>query len=90
MAERMKIQIGILAVPAEYAQVTAEKMIQAGIRAIWNFAPAKLFVPANVVVQNEDLAEGLAVLSVKLARTKEKNLAGLETAPETLRTQKEK
>ncbi len=70
MAVRMKVQIGVLAVPAEYAQPIAEQMIKAGIRAIWNFAPVKLVVPENVVVQNEDLAEGLAVLSVKLDRLK--------------------
>jgi len=72
MAERMKVQIGILAVPVECAQATADKMIQAGIHGIWNFAPVKLVVPENVVVQNEDLAEGLAVLSVKLDRAKAK------------------
>lgn len=74
MAERMKVQIGILAVPAECAQAITDKMIQAGIRGIWNFAPVKLVVPENVVVQNEDLAEGLAVLSVKLDRAKAKTL----------------
>lgn len=68
MAERMKARIGVLTVPAEFAQDVAEKMIKAGIRGIWNFAPVKLVVPENVVVQNEDLAEGLAVLSVKLDR----------------------
>jgi len=79
MAERMKVQIGILAVPVECAQAIAEKMIQAGIRGIWNFAPIKLLVPENVVVQNEDLAEGLAVLSVKLDRSKAKAIqASLE------------
>lgn len=72
MAGRMKVQIGILAVPAECAQTIADKMVQAGIRGIWNFAPVKLVVPENVVVQNEDLAEGLAVLSVKLDRSKAK------------------
>jgi len=72
MAERMKVQIGVLAVPAEFAQGIAEKMIKAGIRGIWNFAPVKLAVPETVVVQNEDLAEGLAVLSVKLDRAKNK------------------
>ena len=82
MADRMKVQIGILAVPAEFAQEIAEKMIRAGIRAIWNFAPVKLAVPENVVVQNEDLAEGLAVLSVKLDRMKTKAIhASFEEPP---------
>lgn len=81
MAERMKVQIGILAVPAEAAQAVAEKMIKAGIRGIWNFAPVKLIVPEGVVVQNEDLAEGLAVLSVKLDRAKSKAMdASLDEA----------
>jgi redox-sensing transcriptional repressor len=84
MAERMKVQIGILAVPAEFAQGIANKMIQAGICGIWNFAPVKLTVPENVVVQNEDLAEGLAVLSVKLDRSKAKAmLAPSEEVPKT-------
>lgn len=81
MAERMKVQIGVLAVPVEHAQGIAEKLIQAGIRGIWNFAPVKLVVPENVVVQNEDLAEGLAVLSVKLDRSKTKAMqAALDEA----------
>jgi redox-sensing transcriptional repressor len=63
---RMHVQIGIITVPKEYAQGIADTMVQVGIRAIWNFAPVKLKVPAQVDVQNEDLAEGLAALSVKL------------------------
>ncbi len=83
MAEKMKVKIGILTVPAEQAQGVAEKMVAAGIRGIWNFAPAKLMLPPDVVVQNEDLAEGLAVLSVKLDRLKAKamdeNVEGLRS-----------
>jgi redox-sensing transcriptional repressor len=41
-------------------------MIAAGIRGIWNFTPVKLQVPADVVTQKEDLAEGLAVLSHRM------------------------
>ncbi len=60
------IRLGVLTVPAAAAQETAELMIRAGIRGIWNFSPARLEVPAGVVTQKEDLAEGLAVLSHKL------------------------
>ncbi len=60
------IRLGILTVPAAAAQETADLMIRAGIRGIWNFSPARLEVPAGVVTQKEDLAEGLAVLSHKL------------------------
>jgi redox-sensing transcriptional repressor len=60
------IRLGVLTVPAAVAQETADLMIRAGIRGIWNFSPARLEVPTGVVTQKEDLAEGLAVLSHKL------------------------
>jgi redox-sensing transcriptional repressor len=60
------IRLGILTVPAAVAQETADHMIRAGIRGIWNFSRARLEVPAGVVTQKEDLAEGLAVLFHKL------------------------
>ncbi|MCE5199097.1 MAG: redox-sensing transcriptional repressor Rex [Armatimonadota bacterium] len=71
LAMRMHVPMGVIAVPAESAQSVADAMVLGGIQAIWNFAPRSLDVPDGVVVQNEDLASGLAVLSVKLARTRE-------------------
>lgn len=68
LVQRMNVHIGILAVPKEVAQGVADLMIDAGIRGIWNFTPAELKVPANVVVQREDMASGLAVLAVNLER----------------------
>jgi redox-sensing transcriptional repressor len=64
--KRGGIRLGVLTVPAAAAQETANLMIRAGIRGIWNFSPARLEVPEGVVTQKEDLAEGLAVLSHKL------------------------
>jgi len=54
---------GVIAVPAAAAQETADLMVAAGIRAIWNFAPVKLHVPENVAVENQSLAWGLITLS---------------------------
>lgn len=71
LVSRMHISMGIIAVPAEAAQSVAELMVTSGITAIWNFAPTHLDVPKNIIVQNEDLASGLAVLSVKAARTRD-------------------
>ena len=64
---RTQLQMGILCVPSGAAQEVADMMVVAGIRGIWNFTPVKLQVPSDVVVQQEDLASGLAVLSVKMS-----------------------
>lgn len=61
------VRIGIITVPPEAAQEVAYQFVRAGIRGIWNFSPEKLAVPDQVVVQNEDLSAGLALLSVKLS-----------------------
>jgi redox-sensing transcriptional repressor len=53
IAER-GIQIAMIAVPAEIAQAVATQLIQAGIRAILNYAPINLNVPNHVRVQHID------------------------------------
>jgi redox-sensing transcriptional repressor len=68
LAERMKIHLGIITTPAEVAQSVADEMVQAGIQAIWNFAPVKLKVPASIFVHDEDLYSSLASLCWKLAK----------------------
>jgi len=61
-----KVLMGIITVPAEHAQSVCDQMIRCGIKAIWNFAPTHLDVPSNILVQNENMATSLAVLSVHL------------------------
>jgi redox-sensing transcriptional repressor len=73
LCERMHIHIGIIAVPPEFAQDVADKLVSSGIRAIWNFALVKLNVPQNVLVQNENLAASLAVLSQHLRNEMSEN-----------------
>ncbi len=48
------IQIAILAVPADAAQATAERLVAAGVRAILSYAPASLTVPPGVYVSYSD------------------------------------
>lgn len=68
-----KVLMGIITVPAEYAQQVCDQMIACGIKAVWNFAPIHLDVPANILVQNENMATSLAVLSMHLqAQMKDK------------------
>lgn len=61
-----KVLMGIITVPAEYAQSVCDQMIRCGIKAVWNFAPKHLDVPAGILVQNENMATSLAVLSMHL------------------------
>ena len=61
-----KVLMGIITVPAEGAQEVADQLIAGGIKAIWNFAPIHLDVPAGILVQSENMATSLAVLSVHL------------------------
>jgi redox-sensing transcriptional repressor len=66
VVERENAIIGIITTPASAAQKTADLMIEAGIRGIWNFSPMDIAVPPDVVVQNEHLSVGLMTLSYKL------------------------
>lgn len=72
--KRMNIEIGILTVPAAYAQKIADRMVNAGIKAIWNFAPVKINVTDGIIVQHENLASSLAVLSKKIELKINKNI----------------
>lgn len=74
MCKDMQIKIGVITVPAEQAQAVCDLMIESGILAIWNFAPTHLNVPKNILVQNENMATSLALLSSHLTeQINEKN-----------------
>ncbi len=57
------IRLAILTLPAEHAQETADKAIDAGVQAIWNFTPGRLRVPEGIIVRHEFLAVGLCILT---------------------------
>ena len=68
-----KVLMGIITVPGQYAQEVCDRLIACGIKAVWNFAPTHLDVPAGILVQNENMATSLAVLSMHLqAQMKDK------------------
>ena len=67
------VLMAIITVPGEHAQEVCDQLIRCGIKAIWNFAPVHLDVPAGILVQNENMATSLAVLSMHLqAQIKDK------------------
>ncbi len=60
------IDIAAITVPKEAAAEAADKLVKAGIEAIWNFAPTDLKLPPNVVQENVHLTESLMRLSYRL------------------------
>ncbi|HID95252.1 MAG TPA: redox-sensing transcriptional repressor Rex [Candidatus Latescibacteria bacterium] len=63
-----RIKIGIIAVPQHAAEEVAEQLINAGVKAILNFAPRKLKAPKNVKLRDVDMATELQSLSYFLTR----------------------
>ena len=74
--ENNLIDIGIICVPKKFAQEVCDILVKMKIKAIWNFAPTRLKVPKNVLVQNENLAYSLSVVS-SIINNKNKRPTGL-------------
>ena len=55
LSRKSNVDIAILTVPRKYAQLTADFLVKANIKHIWNFTPAVLDVPEDVQVWNENL-----------------------------------
>ena len=57
------IRIGIITVPAVAAQAVADRLVEAGVKGILNFAPISLRVPAEIELRNADLTTELQALA---------------------------
>lgn len=74
------VQIAVLTIPKSKASEIADRLVKAGIKAIWNFTHTDLAVPDDVVVENVHLSESLMRLSYRVCRMqdqkeREKNFA---------------
>lgn len=65
------VKIGVITVPESQAQIVADELVEAGVSAIWNFAPARLKIPDGIKVKNENMAASVAVLSANLGPQKQ-------------------
>jgi redox-sensing transcriptional repressor len=63
LVRSLGIAIGVIATPASAVQEVADRMAEAGIRSILNFAPAVIVVPEGVSVRKVDLAVELQILA---------------------------
>jgi redox-sensing transcriptional repressor len=50
-----KVAVGVITVPAQSAQETADLMVRSGIRSIINFAPVNLKLPSGVFMEHIDI-----------------------------------
>jgi len=70
---RLQAKIAIIAVPAPAAQEVAERLADAKIRTILNFAPIVLRLPRDIQTRNVDFVQELAVLSFHVGAQKSDN-----------------
>ncbi|MBR2593259.1 MAG: redox-sensing transcriptional repressor Rex [Firmicutes bacterium] len=60
-----EIDIAILTIPKTQAKATAKKLVECGIKGIWNFSPMDLELPKSIAVENVHLTDGLMTLIYK-------------------------
>ena len=65
-----KVDIAVLAIPANAAQQAAHLLYHLGVRGFWNFAPVDLQLPRDAAVVNVHLDESLELLTFLLQKTK--------------------
>lgn len=69
--KRRKIGLAILTTPAEVSQKLADRVAAAGVKAIWNFSPARLTAPEGIFVRNEHISMGLSQIAYHLKQRAE-------------------
>ena len=63
LVAELDVAIGLIATPAAAAQEVADRLVEAGVRSILNFAPTTIAVPPGVSVRKVDLAVELQILA---------------------------
>ncbi|MGM9799890.1 MAG: redox-sensing transcriptional repressor Rex [Muribaculaceae bacterium] len=64
--KQFSADIGIVTVPVEKAQEVADALVDAGVKALWNYTPYRIRVADNIVVQNTSIYAHLAVMYNRL------------------------
>ena len=60
------VDIAVIMTPADAAQAVADQLVQAGVKAILNFAPAQIAAPGDVSLKSVNLTLELEALSYAL------------------------
>jgi len=69
--ETSDIRLAILTTPATASQEMTDRLVAAGVKAIWNFSPTRLIVPADVLVRDEHISLGFAEIAHHLSQLDE-------------------
>lgn len=85
VVKKQKIDVAVIAVPAEFAPDILEKIVASGIKAVMNFAPIPLHAKGDVKIKNVDLTISLESLSYFLAKPNGKNGKNLKPSAERKR-----
>ena len=88
IAKRDKIDVAVIAVPAQFAQSVLEQVTEAGIKAVMNFAPTPLKTKDDVKLKTIDLTTSLESLSYFLAQPSAANGKSLKPNPGKRRNKK--
>ncbi|MGL6225784.1 MAG: redox-sensing transcriptional repressor Rex [Thermoguttaceae bacterium] len=66
IGKKYKFQVAILTVPASVAQQNVNKLLDIGVRAVWNYTPVRLDLPDGVICEEVRLSASFAVLSCRM------------------------
>jgi redox-sensing transcriptional repressor len=66
VSKELDIDIGVISVPSNKAQETADRLIEANINAILNFSPSQIHAPDDCIIENIDFTIKLDILTYKL------------------------
>jgi len=64
-------EVGIIAVPVDHAQEAADMLVDAGVKALWNFTPFRISVTPGVVIENTSIYADLAVIYNRLSASQQ-------------------
>ena len=67
--EKENIDIAVITVPAEKAQIVADTVAAAGVRGIWNFTAVDLDLPEGIAVENVHVSDSLHALAYYMQNT---------------------
>lgn len=66
--KKQEIRMAILTTPVSASQKLTDRLVDAGVKVVWNFSPTRLHAPADVLIRNEHISMGLAQVAYHLNR----------------------